>query len=185
MRVITSGNEAQAAEDRFIASIRSRGSRTEVVSIGYQSGHFDTRVIWLNDFGYWGYFGFPPSEKSPGERYWNVFGLGKPSGSVSIACEINPPVSGTNRQAGGVFLADSSGQAHLAHRGILNANGRVEKELVFSSFRGKKLAVDDSGYKISVLYVGRLNDPQFPAALRDFIHDVTRVKDLARRKRGG
>ena len=185
MRVITSGKEAEAAEDQLIASVRSRGSETEVVSIGYQSGHFDTRVVRVHELGFWGYFGFPPSEKSPGERYWNVFGLGKPSGSVSIACEINPPVSGTNRQAAGVFLIDSSGQPHMGHRGIFNANGRVEKDFVFATFKGKKLQVDDAGQQSHVLYIGRLNDPRFPADLCDFIMEAVRVKDLARQRRIG
>ena len=185
MRVITSGKEAEAAEDQLIASVRSRGSETEVVSIGYQSGHFDAKVIWAHEFGFWGYFGFPPSEKSPGERYWNVFGLGAPLGSVSIACEINTPVSGTNRQAAGVFLSDSSGQTHMGHRGIFNANGRVQKDFVFSNFRGEKLEVDDAGRRSNVLYIGRLNDPQFPAELRHFIDEAVRVKDLVRRKSTG
>lgn len=185
MRVITFRKEAEAAEEQFAASIRSSGRETEIVSIGYQGNHFDTSVFWLQELGYWAYFGFPPSEKSPGERYWNVFGLGKPSGSVSIACEINPPVSGVNRQAAGVFLEDSSGRVHIGHRGILNARGRIEKDFVFSNFKGDKLAVDDAGERKYILYVGQLNDPRFSASLRDFIKEVVRVKDLARAKRGG
>jgi hypothetical protein len=78
MNVITSKSGSESAEAQFAASIRSRGTQTEIVSLGYQSNEFDTKVHWLQDLDYWAYFGFPPSEKSPGERYWNVFGLGIP-----------------------------------------------------------------------------------------------------------
>ena len=185
MKVITSKEEGQLAEDQFEASIRSRSEETDIVSIGYQSNEFDTKVQWLKELGYWAYFGFPPSEKSPGERYWNVFGLERPSTSVSIACEINPPVLGINRQAAGVFLKDPAGRVHVGHRGILNARGRVEKDFVFSSFRGRKLEVDDAGQRTSVLYVGQLSDPRFPEALRDFVKEVARLKDIARANRAG
>lgn len=183
MKVTTSKSGSASAQARFAEAIRSRARETELVSIGYQSNEFDTKVLWLQDLGFWAYFGFPPSEKSPGERYWNVFGLNMPSGSVSIGCEINPPVSGTNRQAAGVFLEDPSGLAHIGHRGILNARGRIEKQFVFSNFRGEKVIVDDAGQRSQVLYVGRLADPRFPESLRDFIREVVRVKELARSKR--
>ncbi len=185
MKVLISKEEIQIAQEQFATAIRSRGKATEIVSLGFQSGHFDSTVSWLEGLGFWAYFGFPPGEKSPGERYWNVFGLGKPSGSVSIACEINPPVRGINRQAAGVFLEDPSGGVHVGHRGILNARGRIEKDFVFSNFQGEKLTVDDAGKRTSILHVGQLHDSSFPASLRDFIREVVRVKELARAKRGG
>ena len=185
MRVITSEEETASAEEQFAEAIRARGRRSEIVSIGYQSNHFDTRVFWLQDLGYWAYFGLPPNEKSSGKRYWNVFGIEEPIGSVSIACEINPPLSDTNRRAAGIFLMDDSGQVHVAHRGILNARGRIEKDFVFSQFKGGKLSINDAGRQTRVLHVGQLGDTRFPESLRDFITEAMRVKDVARARRGG
>jgi len=184
MRVITSKEETASAQEQFATAIRSRATQTETVSVGYQSGHFDTRVFWVQEFSYWAFFGLPPKGKSHGKRYWNVFGLEVPSGSVSIACEINPPLSGTNRRTAGVFLKDSEGRVHIGHRGLLNARGRIEKTVVFSYFAGKKMTVDDAGKATQILYVDLVDDPVFPATLRDFIAEVVRIKDHERAKRG-
>jgi hypothetical protein len=184
MRVIVSKEETASAQDRFATAISSRGRQTSVVAIGYQSGHFKTSVFWLPEFSCWAYFGLPPKGKSHGKRYWNVFGLEVPSGSVSIACEINPPLSGTNRRTAGVFLRDSAGRLHIGHRGLINAGGRIEKAFVFSNFAGKKITVEDAGRMTQILYVGQLDDPDFPVTLRDFVAEVVRIKELVRHKRG-
>ena len=135
MRIITDRTEISALQERFSHLVTSRATSKIPVSIGYQSGQFDTEVNWLSDLGYWAYFGFPPSEKSPGERYWNVFGVGKPSGMVSIVCEINPPVHGINRQAAGGFVRDDFA-SYLIHRGILMPVGGSIKTSSFDGLEG-------------------------------------------------
>ena len=185
MKLITDRDEIAKAQNAFANSITSKSSSMIPVSIGYQSGHYTTEVHWSLELGFWAYFGYPPGEKSPGERYWNVFGLGRPSGMVSIVCEINPPVQGINRRAAGGFAKEPSGQIHLIHRGILNARGRIEKEFVYRNFRGNFVYINDVGQRSKVIDIGNLLDGDFPKSLRDFIFEVDRVKDIVRSQRGG
>ncbi len=185
MRLITDRDEIAKAQELFARSISSRSSSTIPISIGYQSGQHDTKVYWIPDLGYWAYFGFPPSGKSTGARYWNVFGLGKPSGMVSIVCEINPPVQGVNRQAAGGFVLDTSGNIHLIHRGILNARGRIKKDFVFRNFDGSFTNINDAGQSSKVIHIGGLKDEKLPELVRDFILEANKIKDLVRANRGG
>jgi hypothetical protein len=182
MRIVTNRTEISEYQEKFSRLVTSRATSKIPVSIGYQSGQFDTEVSWLSDLGYWAYFGFPPSEKSPGERYWNVFGLGKPSGTVSIVCEINPPVYGINRQAAGAFVRDDSA-SYLIHRGILNARGRIDKDFIFREFRGQFVSIDDFGQITKVILIGSLNVNDFPEKLSDFILEANRIKEIVRAKR--
>jgi hypothetical protein len=183
MRLLTSRDAIEEAQKRFSSLIETEGVLTPTVSIGYQSGQFATRVYWLERLGFWAYFGFPPSEKSKGNRYWNVFGIGKPSGLVSISCEINPPLEGVNRQAAGLFFEASDSSLHLGHRGIVNARGRVDKNFVFSNSRGHQVVIDDSGQKSAIFDIGSLQDSQFPVSLAEFVREIARVKELARSRR--
>ena len=183
MRLLTDRDEIAKAQDLFARSILSRFSSTIPVSIGYQSGQYDTKVNWFPDLGYWSYFGFPPGEKSSGARYWNAFGLGKPSGMVSIVCEINPPVQSVNRQAAGGFVMDKSDYIYLIHRGILNARGRIKKDFIFRNFDGRFVNINDAGISSKVIHIGGLHDEKLPELVRDFILEVYRIKDLVRANR--
>ena len=185
MKLITQRDEIAKAQELFAHSISSRSSLTIPVSIGYQSGQYDTKVYLIPDLGYWAYFGFPPGEKSPGARYWNVFGLGKPSGMVSIVCEINAPVRDINRQVAGGFVMDSSGYIHLIHRGILNARGRIKKDFVFRNFNGRFAYINDAGKTSKVIHISGLRDEILPELVRGFILEVSRIKDIVRANRGG
>jgi hypothetical protein len=185
MRLITDRDEISKAQELFARSISSRSSSSISVSIGYQSGQYDTKVYWIPDLGYWAYFGFPPSEKSAGTHYWNVFGHGKPSGMVSVVCEINPPVQGVNRQAAGAFVMDASGYIHLIHRGIFNSRGRIKKDFIFRTFDGRIVNINDAGRCSKVIYIGRLKDENLPELIRAFILEANRIKDLVRANRGG
>jgi hypothetical protein len=125
----------------------------------------------------WAYFGLPPEGKSPGERYWNVFGLGKPGATVSIMCEINPPVRGINRRPAGAF-AECSGKISVLHRGNFNAfRGRIPNAFMRSHFKGTWLSAKDGDRESDFLKVGTLSDPDFVAYLRDFVAEAGRLKE--------
>ena len=82
----------------------------------------------------WAGFREPPLEKSPGERYWNAFGVGKPSGMVTIAFEINSPKVGPMRQVAGAYALSPEGNVHVVHRGIFTAGCKVPKSFTRSHF---------------------------------------------------
>ena len=176
MNIMDDQREISTAQSEFAAVIHAHSAGTRQISIGFQSGNTDAEVMWLPKFDIWAYLGDPPFEQSPGERFWNVFGIGEPHGMVSITCEINPPKHGINRQAAGGFARDASGAIYLIHRGIINSRGRVPKSWLRQNFRWTWVSVDDGDMITDVMPIGQLNSPEFIHKLRDFIHEVARVK---------
>lgn len=75
MRILEQASEISAAHRKLSHAIFSQPAEIIPVTIGYQSGSTDAKVHYLHPYGIWVYFGDPPSEKSPGDRYWNIFGL--------------------------------------------------------------------------------------------------------------
>ena len=116
MNIMDDQREISTGQSEFAAIIHAHSAGTRQICIGFQSGNTDAEVMWLPKFDIWAYLGDPPFEKSPGERFWNVFGIGEPHGMVPIICEVNPPKHGINRQAAGGFARDASGAIYLIHR---------------------------------------------------------------------
>ena len=180
MEIITNESEIAECQQIFRESIASLAKSTRIVSLGFQGGQFECEVFWIPDLDLWAHFGFPPGEKSPGERYWNTFGFGEPSGLTHINCEINPPLRGTNRRAAGIFLKDGPANIYLGHRGNINARGRIPKDFFFSHTTLKTIRASDGGRLVQIALVGKLNNIEFPKNVRDFVHEVVRIKRLYR-----
>ena len=182
MNILDDRREIAAAQAKFVSTVQAHSAGTRQVSIGFQSGNTDAEVMWLSRFGIWAFFGDPPFEKSLGERYWNVFGLGEPHGMVPITCEINPPKQGINRQAAGAFAKDAGGTIYVIHRGILNARGRIPKAYLHHNFHWTWVDVDDGNRITKVMSIGALGSTDFLRQLSDFIGEVARTKVGARDK---
>ncbi|MEX2162299.1 MAG: hypothetical protein WD751_10355 [Anaerolineales bacterium] len=180
MEIITSENEITDAQRSFEDSICKLASVSREAWLGFQSGRLWRKIYWLPDLCLWAHFGKVAGSKSTGRRYWNVFGLGEPKASMSIDCEINPPLSGRNRRTGGIFMKDNSGNIHLAHRGNLNAGGSIPRQFVFSNFRGKIIMTEDGERRVNVLLVGQINHSRFPHSLKEFIEETRVLKHLFR-----
>lgn len=180
MRILIDRSQIASAQAEFANTVKSHAKGTRNITIGFQSGNIEAEVLWLPNLGMWAYFGEPPLEKSLGERYWNVFGIGEPHGMVPITCEINPPKQGTNRQAAGAFAEDEGGSIYLLHRGILNVGGRVRKENLRRYFQWPWTSVEDSDQLSEVMQIGIIGSTDFLEKLRSFIYEVARYKDLVR-----
>ena len=85
MRILADESEIAVAQQTFEKAIASVADERIQTDIGHPNGHLEAQAYWVSSVGLWAYFGFPTDEKSPGKRYWNVFGLKKPSDSVSTA----------------------------------------------------------------------------------------------------
>ena len=114
MRILVDEDAITGAQKAFEQAVSSVADERIQTDIGHPNGHLEAQAYWVSSVGLWAYFGLPPDEKSPGKRYWNVFGLEKPSDSVSIMCEINPPVRGIDRRPAGAF-AEAGGELYVLH----------------------------------------------------------------------
>jgi hypothetical protein len=182
LTVIESRNEISDAQEALRRGILALSSETVPVTIGFQSGQTPADVYWCPSLGFWAFFGEPPFEKSPGERYWNVFGLGRPSGLVSIACEINSPKSGINRQAAGAFARSHAGSSVLLHRGVFTAGGRIAMSYTRPRFRWQWVEAIDGPATSDFLLIGEIGAASFPRSLCEFIQEVLRFKAAARHR---
>ena len=180
MRILDSPEAISTAQKEFERSVLALAQETIAVVIGFPSGDTPATVHWIPALGIWAYFGEPPREKSPGERYWTVFGVGMPSGLVPIACEINSPKSGINRQAAGAFAFGEGGSDHLVHRGIFTAGGRVDYEYTRFRFRWKWIDVSDGDKTSRVMPIAELHSPSLGSSVSDFVMEVARFKEAAR-----
>ena len=183
MRILSDEREIGRAQQEFERIVNLADAILVQTSIGQPSGHLDTAVHWIPGIDIWAYFGFPPHEKSPGERYWNVFGLGKPGALVSIACEINPPMRGIDRRPAGAFGESSTGHLWVIHRGVFNAfRGRIPRDFTRHNFNGTWIFVNDGDEVSEVLQVGDLSDTNFVRDLRAFVIEASRLKEVFKGK---
>lgn len=180
MRILTDRREIESAQETFSKSLDAYSPKVIPVTIGYQSGNYPTTVRWFLPLGIWAYFGEPPEGKSEGGRYWNAFGLGKPDGMVSIVCEINPPLEGIRRNVAGAFAMDRDGAIWVVHRGRFNIAGGITMDFFRKRYSNPYIPVDDGNRTTKVISIGRLKDENFGNHLRDFIHEVDRIKNLGR-----
>ena len=183
MRILTDERQIASTQKTFEEVVAGVSDECIQVDIGHPNGHLKDQVYWVSSAGLWAYFGFPPNEKLPDKRYWNVFGLGKPAESISIMCEINPPVRGIDRRPAGAF-AEDGGELYVLHRGNFNAfRGRIPNAFTRSYFNGTWISVADGDRDSELLKVGELSGRDFVGALRNFVAEAGRLKSAYKRSR--
>jgi len=145
------------------------------VVIGYQGENCEAEVYYSEKFDIWAYF------DELDNRYWNVFGVGRPvpNKNVSITCEINIPLKGYNRRIAGVFAKDERGNIFLLHNGKIGG-GRlgVGRELFKKCFSGEWKSALSSEGEMEFAVVGELKSYIFVEKLSEFIKEIKRVKDM-------
>lgn len=180
MQIVQDATDLQRAQDLFKRSFESLPHEIVHTTIGYQSGNFETDVIWVPSINIWGYFGLPPNEKSRGERFWNPFGLDRPPSQVSIVCEINPPRRGLNPATGGVFLSTQGEEMIVAHRCRFTVTGGMSSDYFLARYKGERI-LPPSGRKRPVLArVAQLQSATFGHDIALFVQEVHRIKELKR-----
>lgn len=178
MKTISDKDGISIAQRRLVQIFEDSATAQIATRISHPAGVSKATVFWIEKHGIWAHFGFPPLGKSPGKRYWNVYGLGKPAAYVGIVCEINPPVEGINRQAAGVF-AEHGDEVHVFHRGNLNAfRGRIPRDFLKRNLCGVWLPVDDGGREVEMLHIGVLAGAEIVSSIAAFARETQRIKKL-------
>ena len=170
----------QQARIEFENAFRPYTKDSFHVDIGYQGGYANREIIWMPSLNIWAHFGDPPSEKGPPTRYWNVFGIGKPSGMVSIVCEINPPKESRRWPPAGVFARDDSGSLLVLHRGRLTVTGGITTSFVKRNIKARWISFSDRGRNKQGILVARIPSNSFGEDISHFVLEIHRVKELAR-----
>src|SRR5436309_9377234 len=111
---ITSRKEIRAAF-KIMSEKLKKGAKPYRHYIGWQGGGGEYTVYWRQNEQMWVLL--EPREIK--NRYWCCFGIEHPPStqSLSITCEVNPPIEGVDRRIAGAFLRDSLGAIYIAHSG--------------------------------------------------------------------
>lgn len=145
------------------------------VKIGHSGESFRAKVFWAGEAGIWFH-----TRTLAGDRYRNVFGVGRPpdGGAVSGTIEINIPTSSLDRKIGGAFAQDDAGRVFLVHRGKIGGRRGVGKSLFEAHYRGVWSEVDDGGTRSAVVVIGEIPSRLFVPQLAQFVRKVEAIKDL-------
>lgn len=170
---VTDAVEVGAAMDAFEATMTGGATRS-LRSVGYRGGGGKYDVYWRSTEQIWSHFGMADS------RYWCVFGSQDPAehSNLSISCEVNPPLSGVNRQCAGLVMKDASGRKYIGHTGKIGGGKTgVGKSAFFEHYTGAlEPIVWPDGREDEIVLIGRVDGAHLPRQLAQFMRVVERIK---------
>ena len=144
---------------------------------GVGSGNMD--VYWLSELGIW----------SISERYdggmWFAFGTADPRGTQLIVPEvqINLADKGTSRRKAGVFIRDSNGNVHVAHKGLFTVyHERIRPMDYIQSHPQQQVGLVKwpGGDSYQYLIVAGIEDDNLLVRVETFVRDVRDYKSSKR-----
>ncbi len=176
MRPLTSRNPIRQAFDAFSERLR-RDAQEFRREVGYQGGGGSYPVYWRPEERFWSLLELADN------RYWCCFGLENPNSqnSLTIVCEINPPLEGINRRCAGFFVEGDDGCTNVAHSGkIGGGKPGIGKQAFERSYSGTWQTVRwPDGVRTRAVVIGAVDGENLPAEIRDFILQVQQIKQKA------
>ncbi len=173
LKILDDESAIRRCQRHFIRSLKPCVTGRISVRIGHPGESVRANVFWADDPGIWFH-----SKALAGDRFWNAFGLGKPSdgGAVSSTIEINIPILNRDRKLGGAFAQDDAGKVFLVHRGKIGGRKGIGKSLFEAHYRGVWSEVEDGDARSAVVVVGALHSSLFVRHLAQFIRKIEAIK---------
>lgn len=171
LKVIDNENEIEDAQKRFLEIFQENSDKKVWAKASFQGGHEESDFYWSESLGYW------MTSLKLETRYWNGFGIEEPQENKghTITCEINFPLNGINRRIAAAFAKDENGEVYVVHRGKLGGN--YSKEFFEINYRGKWMELEDGDQINAFVLIGKLNDPDLPQKVKEFVYDIHRMKN--------
>jgi hypothetical protein len=178
IRILKSAAEIETAQASLVVDFQRTAVRFEHANVGYQGGAEDVPLLWRPDVGIWGVFERWPLIQP--NRYWNAFGIQDPSSgsSLSITCEINPPLEGGSRTTAGAFAQDTeSGRTLLLHSGRIGGGRPGINMSLFWRNWPSELTVDAFDGRVRrMATVCRLGTSESVLEIANFVKQVAAMK---------
>jgi len=175
MRIIKQKDSIAKAQELLQKRFVEASDESITVDIGWKGETVhDRQVYWIAKENIWAY------SRLRGNRYRNVFGVGKPlaRSSVSIDCLINIPIDGIDRKIAGAYAIDDVGDFYIIHRGKIGGGKEgIGKELFVQQYTGEWDIVEDGDRQSRVVILGSLDDPDLITKISKFVYEVRRIKD--------
>lgn len=176
LKILDNKTDIKKAQQQFLKRFAQFIDEKISVKVGHLGASYEREVSWASKLGIW-----ILSETVPRSRYWNAFGIGKPSkgSNVSIICEINFPLSGVDRSIGGAFAEGGAGGIFVIHRGKIGGGRKgIGKSLFKDNYRGEWTVVEDGKVDNTVALIGALKSSRFVRQISQFVFEVNRLKGL-------
>ena len=171
MNVIKNKDELVMLMQKFKESLIKYADEKIKTQIGFRGYSFKAEVYYSSKLNIWFYF------REESNRYWNVFGIGRPGSQVSIVVEINIPFKGIDRRIAGVFVKDDDGRVWLGHSGKIGGGRRgIGPKAFWKEYSGDRVIVHDNGKTYTYAKIGYLDSPDFPERIKDFVIEVNEIK---------
>jgi 5-methylcytosine-specific restriction protein A len=180
LKPVTNSTESERAFNIFKEHFALGASEFPDHRVGFQGGGHNCDVFWHEKLGVWGLFD-PSLEKG---RYWICYGLQNPADNpmLTITVETNPPKEGVNRRCAGVFLQDGQGNFYIAHSGKVGGGRKGIGKAAFRAFAQNeewKEVAWPNGKHAEYRVISRLDAPDLPERMAEFVHEVARFKESA------
>ncbi len=165
---LTDRIEIRRAHDRLVAQLTD-GIQPLKRGVGYQGGTMQAKVYWRPAEQIWCCF----EELTAEGRYWCAFGTTDPTtiNSLTITCEINPPVVDFDRRCAGLFALDALGDIHLLHSGKLGG-GRTGVSrtnfLAWNKTSERATVTWPDNRKTDTFRIGRLGNGLLPIHIAEY-----------------
>jgi hypothetical protein len=175
LRILEDESAIRRCQQQFLRRLRPYADDRIRVTIGHLGESFEGKVSCAGSLGIWFFSG-----KQAGNRYWNAFGVGRPSRDAHVftTCEINFPLQGLDRRIGGAFARDEAGKVFVVHRGKIGGGKKgIGKALFEGHYRGVWAPVQDGDAETSVVLIGHLGSSRFARQVSQFVRKVDRIKD--------
>jgi hypothetical protein len=175
LRILEDESMIRRCQQQFVRRLKAFADDRIRVRIGHMGESFEGKVFCATNLGIW----FIP-RKQNGNRYWNAFGVGRPSRDAHVfsTCEINFPLQGLDRRIGGAFARDEAGKIFVVHRGKIGGGKKgIGKALFEDQYRGVWALVQDGSVETNVVLIGHLGSSRFARQVSQFVRKVDRIKD--------
>lgn len=172
LKIVEDEEKIAESQDKFLRVFKDLADKSVNGRAGFPGGQEEVKLYWSSKLRIW-----LGSRKIENSRYWNGFGIDEPEeySGRTITCEINFPIKGIKRAVAGAFAEDESGNVYVIHRGKLGGN--YSKKTFDENYEGEWTRVQDGDMKTDIVVISRLDDPELPEHVKDFVYDVYRMKN--------
>lgn len=173
--IVSSKSEIGKLHLQFSKYLQEYATGKMTVYVGFKPTRLLLEVNYSEVLGIWWTF------QEIGDKYWNSFGIGKPSEkhNNSITCEINYPLDGINTRLAGGIAKNEVGEAIIIHNGrIGGGKDGVGKKLFIDNYIGDTVEINLNSKMPEYVPVGSLNSERFAYQVALFVKEVARIKNL-------
>lgn len=176
---ITSTAEIRKCYDAFETAM-CKGEAINA-KMGWRGASTHADVYWQPSLGIWSHF--DPLWRNEGKKSnGGIFGISDPltSSMNNLTLEINYDHDTPRKSVAGRFLKDSTGRFYIGHSGKIGGGQKgVGKETFLSFYPSRNIQTIEWGtndYE-DVIVLGAVGDPQLPAQIAAFVHQVAIFKE--------